>query len=183
MEELSACKFYIANIKLVGYGQTQSYQCVCQKCKKLFFNITTKRNLEDLFCSWCEPDESLLTEENFSDVNFVGNIIGWEIKCTAIEKKRSFYNYKKVYKRDGYQCQYCGYSMSLYNDFRALHVDHIKPWSGAGGNSLTYLVVSCAECNCHATNKWFNSFMEKKEYVNARNAEKQFQKQKKKQRH
>jgi len=166
MKHFEDSKFYIPFIKLVGYGRNQTYQIACCKCKELFFNMDVHRDLTDLFCEWCTPGEGYLSDENISTVNYLGNIIGWEIKCAHSEKRRSFYNYKKVYKRDKYQCQYCGYSPYLCNDFRALHVDHLKPWSAGGGNRMDNMVVACARCNQHASNKWFNSFYEKKTFVN-----------------
>jgi hypothetical protein len=172
MDEDKACElkqpsksFYIPYIKLVGYGRNQTYQCQCAKCGELYFNLTSRKNVEDLFCSFCEPAWEFLNEENFSDIPYVGIIVGWAVKSSHADKKRSFYNYKKVFIRDKYQCQYCGYCMRTSNEFRPLHVDHIRPWSASGGNSLNNLVVACAPCNQHASNKWFNSFQEKYEYI------------------
>lgn len=158
--------FYIPFIKLVGYGRKQTYQCVCVKCKELYFNLNIIKDLTDLFCSYCKPSKNFLHEENISISNYVGIIIGWEIKLAADLKKRSFYNYKKVYKRDGYQCQFCNYSFKNSQEFRPLHIDHLKPWSAGGANSMDNMVVSCSKCNLHASDKWFHSFFEKKKYVN-----------------
>ena len=161
-------KFLIPFIKLIGYGRNQTYQCQCLKCKILFFNLEKQKDLNDLFCEDCEPDEKYLTNENISPVNFLGIILGWEIKSTFESKKRSFYNYLKIYKRDKYQCQYCGYSPRICNDFRALHIDHLKPWTSGGSNKMDNLVVSCEKCNIHASDKWFDSFYEKKKYINTK---------------
>lgn len=167
MNEFLDSKYYVPYIKLIGYGRAQTYQCVCVKCGELYFNFNDKRELTDLFCSWCTPNEGLLNEDNISFVNFVGHVVGWEIKSSECEnRKRSFYNYNKVYKRDCYQCQYCGYSLKNSPDFRALHIDHLKPWSAGGSNKMDNLVVACSKCNSKAGNKWFKSFYEKKKYIN-----------------
>ncbi len=159
--------FIVPYIKLIGYGKNQTYQCVCCKCKKLYFNINTIRDIQDLFCCDCESDEKILEEDHYSSTNFVGTIIGWEVKSSSSEeKRRSQLNYKKVYKRDGYQCQYCNYAIGRSTEFRPLHIDHLKPWSAGGSNKMDNLVVACSKCNHHASNKWFSSFWEKKKYIN-----------------
>ena len=61
--------------------------------------------------------------------------------------------------------QNCNYNMQNAKKFLPLHIDHIKPWSSQGGNALSNLVVSCQECNLLASNKWFSSFEEKKDYI------------------
>lgn len=171
MQHFSDSEYFIPFIKLVGYGRQQTYQLVCCRCKDLFFNLDTKRDLEDLFCDSCTASREWLNHQNISNINYLGIVIGWEVKSASLEKKRSFYNYRKVYKRDRYQCQFCGYSPYICNDFRPLHVDHLKPWSAGGSNRMDNMVVSCSKCNQHASNKWFNSFYEKKMYVNKLNPE------------
>lgn len=158
--------FYVPFIKLIGYGRKQTYQCVCCKCKDLYFNLEKIRDVSDLFCSFCQPSPNLLHPDNISPSNFVGMIIGWEIKLAWESKERSRFNYKKVYKRDGYQCQYCNYSLKNSDEFRPLHIDHIKPWTAGGGNTMDNLIVACSKCNLHASNSWFHSFWEKKKYIN-----------------
>jgi len=46
----------------------------------------------------------------------------------------------RVYKRDGYECVYCGSK-------KELTVDHVIPKSKGGGNEWTNLVTSCFKCN------------------------------------
>jgi hypothetical protein len=158
--------FYIPNIKLVGYGRSQTYQCICCKCGDLYFNLNKEKTLDDLFCSWCDSNEKFISETNSSNINFIGNICGWVVKCSHTDsKKRSFYNYKKVFKRDRYTCQYCGYSLQNATEFRTLEIDHIRPWSCSGSNRMENLAVCCGKCNRHASNKWFNTFEEKKQYL------------------
>ena len=161
----------IPNIKLVGYGRSQTYQICCLKCGDCFFNLARDRDLSDLFCDDCIPEERCLREDNSSAFNYVGNIVGWIVKSSfdGKTKRRSRYNYKKVYVRDCFTCQYCGYNLKEYEEFRPLHIDHIKPWSAGGSNKMSNLVVSCSKCNLRANDKWFTSFDEKKNWILKRN--------------
>ena len=56
-----------------------------------------------------------------------------------ISKKIRF----EVFKRDGFKCQYCGASAPDI----ILHVDHIKPVSKGGKNTITNLITACSRCN------------------------------------
>lgn len=49
----------------------------------------------------------------------------------------------EVFKRDLFKCQYCGSEAPNV----LLHIDHINPVAKDGGNEITNLVTSCAECN------------------------------------
>ncbi len=49
----------------------------------------------------------------------------------------------EVFKRDGFACQYCG----AHPPKALLHVDHIKPVSLGGLNSIDNLITACADCN------------------------------------
>lgn len=49
----------------------------------------------------------------------------------------------EVFKRDSFTCQYCGAQAPE----AVLHVDHIKPVSNGGDNSIINLVTSCVSCN------------------------------------
>jgi len=46
----------------------------------------------------------------------------------------------RIYKRDHYQCVYCGSNKDLT-------LDHVVPKSKGGGNEWTNLVTSCFKCN------------------------------------
>lgn len=158
--------YFIPDIYLVGYGRHQTYQICCLKCETGFFCHNTIKDHTDLFCENCQDYElDKYPEKNVSKINFIGNMVGWLVKIESIEKIRSFKNYKKCYIRDKYTCQYCGYNMKNSTKFLPLHIDHIKPWSCQGGNSLNNLVVSCQECNLIASDKWFTNFYEKKEHI------------------
>jgi len=47
---------------------------------------------------------------------------------------------RRIFKRDNYQCGYCGSSKNLT-------IDHIIPRSRGGDNSWKNLVTSCGRCN------------------------------------
>lgn len=65
-------------------------------------------------------------------------------KRKSISKKIRF----EVFKRDKFTCQYCGKSAPDV----VLEVDHIKPVSKGGNNSMLNLVTACFECNRGKTN-------------------------------
>jgi len=46
----------------------------------------------------------------------------------------------RIYKRDNYECVYCGSNKNLT-------LDHVIPKSRGGGNEWTNLVTSCFKCN------------------------------------
>ncbi|MHA1948333.1 MAG: HNH endonuclease [Candidatus Thorarchaeota archaeon] len=50
---------------------------------------------------------------------------------------------RQLYKRDGFQCQYCGARPGS----EELSIDHILPRSKGGVTSWTNCVLSCVECN------------------------------------
>jgi hypothetical protein len=52
----------------------------------------------------------------------------------------------RIYKRDGYECVYCGSK-------KELTLDHVIPKSKGGGNEWTNLVTSCFKCNLKKGNK------------------------------
>ena len=57
----------------------------------------------------------------------------------AISKRMRF----EVLKRDSFTCQYCG----KQPPDTVLHIDHIKPVSKGGKNTILNLVTSCIDCN------------------------------------
>jgi hypothetical protein len=57
----------------------------------------------------------------------------------------------KVFKRDNYACVICGKSPANYRGV-ILHLDHIKPFSKGGDNSLENLRTLCNKCNLGRNN-------------------------------
>ncbi len=62
-----------------------------------------------------------------------------------------------VMVRDNSRCQYCG--------DHAEAVDHIIPWSHSRSNAVFNLVAACTLCNSVASNKVFDTFLEKKNHI------------------
>jgi hypothetical protein len=56
-----------------------------------------------------------------------------------LSKKTRF----EVFKRDKFTCQYCGAAAPS----AVLHVDHIRPVAGGGGNDILNLITACQDCN------------------------------------
>lgn len=164
-KEMPRSWYYIPDIYLVGYGRTQMIQHCCLICEKPFFCQKKIKDRTDLICDRCFKKDFEVAERNISKINFIGNVVGWIVKTESPSIKRSFRNYKKVYKRDNYTCQYCGYNLLSCTEFLELNIDHIKPWVAMGGNSMDNLVVSCKECNLIASDKWFEDFEGKKEFI------------------
>jgi len=52
----------------------------------------------------------------------------------------------RIYKRDGYECVYCGSKKSLT-------LDHVIPKSKGGMNTWENLVTSCFKCNLKKSNR------------------------------
>lgn len=55
-------------------------------------------------------------------------------------------NRNRIYKRDNYECVYCGSS-------RHLTLDHVIPKSRGGKNDWNNLVTSCQKCNLKKADK------------------------------
>lgn len=62
-----------------------------------------------------------------------------------------------ILKKYHYICVYCGRP--------ANSVDHIEPYDWNHNNSSSNLVAACLECNFIASDRIFNSFQEKADYI------------------
>lgn len=88
------------------------------------------------------------------DVNKIVTTIGEFIRPLVIRllnyvnfRRRAIkVNRKRVMKRDGYECGYCGSKKNLT-------IDHIIPRSKGGNNSWTNLITCCNRCNNLKDNK------------------------------
>ena len=158
---------YVPNIIIIGYGRTQYYQIQCLKCKTQYFPGKTV----EIFCEDClfQYAQKQLTKyikpvNQGDQEGRIGHIVGYEHRFES-SKQRSRMNYNKVYKRDDYTCQYCGYNPRLYDYFDSLWIDHIIPHAYGGGNQMHNMVVACRRCNLLASSSVFNSFEEKRTYI------------------
>lgn len=64
----------------------------------------------------------------------------------AVENQRKQVSKKvrfDVFKRDGFQCQYCGKVPPTV----ILEVDHVDPVANGGNNDIDNLVTACFDCN------------------------------------
>jgi 5-methylcytosine-specific restriction endonuclease McrA len=59
---------------------------------------------------------------------------------------------RQVLRRDGYRCQYCG----RYT--QRPHLDHVKPRSKGGKDTLGNLRVACPACNLSKSDKVITGF-------------------------
>ncbi len=53
----------------------------------------------------------------------------------------------RIFQRDDFTCQYCGYKGDTFEKWRYLVVDHFKPRARAGMESDDNLKTSCMDCN------------------------------------
>lgn len=60
---------------------------------------------------------------------------------------------RNVYRRDGFQCMYCGVMPGLGD----LTIDHVKPRSRGGTTSWTNCVTACVQCNSHKADRFAHS--------------------------
>ena len=62
------------------------------------------------------------------------------VRLPFIRLGETFPSRNLIYKRDNYQCQYCGSKQNLT-------IDHVKPKSKGGNDTWTNLVTACSSCN------------------------------------
>ena len=53
----------------------------------------------------------------------------------------------KVFERDHFTCAYCGFDGRLFDNWMQLSVDHIRPQSSEGDNSMENLITACRAGN------------------------------------
>jgi len=81
--------------------------------------------------------------------------------------KESYPN-QRIYERDQFTCQYCGWSggKGFSSWFVAcLSIDHIMPQSAGGTNDDSNLVVACHACNLYKGSVVCESLEEAKAHV------------------
>jgi len=80
----------------------------------------------------------------------------WETRVPAVmilreyEKRKTSIRFSKqnVFLRDGYECQYCGDSVTG----RTATLDHVLPTSHGGKTTFENTVCACANCNANKGN-------------------------------
>ena len=149
----------IPDAVISGYGRVQALRYRCLRCGEFYFPSYD----QEVVCVSCFAKDSVLDGRKTGPEGTI-NIIGWEQKTGCSKYSRSYVNYNKVFKRDRYTCQYCGYEIHL-PDVQQLSIDHIYPFSRRGSNRMDNLVCACMSCNSLASDKLFKNFVYKKWYV------------------
>lgn len=103
------------------------------------FNHTTYQRR---FGSWLKACEAFIKHKK-GDIEFIKLI---NEKSSSRNKSINEKTRLKVLKRDNYKCVYCGKSPAIHPGI-ILHIDHIKPFSKDGDNSLENLQTLCNKCN------------------------------------
>lgn len=78
--------------------------------------------------------------------NFVRPLVIRLLDYIRFRPKSIKVNRKRIFKRDGNTCQYCGTQKNLT-------VDHIIPRSRGGENTWDNMVTCCSRCNSYKDNK------------------------------
>ena len=66
----------------------------------------------------------------------------------------------RIFKRDHFTCQYCGYRADTFEKWRYLAIDHFKPRSRGGPEGDDNLKTACMDCNFMKTDKEFATLEE-----------------------
>jgi CRISPR/Cas system Type II protein with McrA/HNH and RuvC-like nuclease domain len=78
--------------------------------------------------------------------NFVRPLVIRLLNYIKFRPKTIKVNRKRIFKRDGYSCQYCGSKKNLT-------IDHVMPRSRGGLNSWKNMVTCCFRCNSYKGDK------------------------------
>ena len=78
--------------------------------------------------------------------NFVRPLVIRLLNYIKFRPKTIKVNRKRIFKRDGYSCQYCGSKKNLT-------IDHVIPRSRGGLNSWKNMVTCCFRCNSYKGDK------------------------------
>ena len=104
-------------------------------------NVTTiQRGFNLVYKGKAEIVKSDVKEIMSSTKKFVRPLIIRLLNYIKFHKRAYRANRTRIYKRDGYECVYCGSKKSLT-------LDHVIPKSKGGANTWENLVTSCFKCN------------------------------------
>lgn len=70
-------------------------------------------------------------------------------RYNGVPRRELAFNRRNVYRRDNFQCQYCGARPGL----KQLSIDHVHPVSKGGATSWDNCVVACVKCNTRKGNR------------------------------
>jgi len=102
-----------------------------------FSSMTYRRR----FGSWINACKAFIKYKK-NDPEFVRLITKKTSKSRTINQKTRL----KIFKKNNYACTICGKSPATHRGV-ILHIDHIKPFSKGGDNSLENLRTLCDKCN------------------------------------
>lgn len=144
--------------KYVYFGSVQTIQVECPQCK--IWQFQAKK------CSECNYVYSSETTNDRDKTEYRSDVPTWRDKIPLKIRE-------KVYLRDNFICQYCGYYCydSWLSDPRQLTVDHIYPKTSGGRNTVENLVTCCRECNSIKGSQHFKSYEEAREFILERKKE------------
>ena len=93
--------------------------------------------------------EIIKSDENPINVGFITYVRPLIIRLLSyikFNRKTTKVNRNRIYKRDNYECVYCGLN-------KQLTLDHVIPKSRGGRNEWTNLVTCCFKCNLKKSNR------------------------------
>ncbi len=156
---------YILDAEAVRFDSQIMFRRKCDRCGEYyFFQLEETKSDKCCVCDYCKPIKSKKAEK--SVVGGVKIIKGRTVAVKSYDiARRSKKNYKRVFQRDNFICQYCMRDGDT--------IDHINPVSNVGGNRMENLVCCCETCNSIAYNKLFAGFYDKMNYILAKRQEKQ----------
>lgn len=70
-------------------------------------------------------------------------------RYNGVPRRELAFNRRNIYRRDGFQCQYCGNKPGL----KYLSIDHVIPVSKGGVTNWENCVVACVRCNTRKGNR------------------------------
>ncbi|MBN1779106.1 MAG: HNH endonuclease [Candidatus Buchananbacteria bacterium] len=94
------------------------------------------------FGSWLKACEAFIKHKK-GDIEFIKLV---NEKSSSRNRSINEKTRLKVLKRDNYKCVYCGKSPATDLEI-ILHIDHIKPFSKGGDNTVANLQTLCSKCN------------------------------------
>ena len=94
------------------------------------------------FGSWLKACEAFIKHKK-GDIEFIKLV---NPKSTTRNRAINEKTRLQVLKRDNYKCVYCGKSPATDLEI-ILHIDHIKPFSKGGDNTIANLQTLCSKCN------------------------------------
>lgn len=116
------------------WSQIHPRSDLCSKCKR----ILDKDQIIDNKCKVCDIQMGEEGIKSSKDIFRIPTVI----QLTRYDKlptPKIHYNRRAIYKRDNYQCQYCGK--------KGENIDHVIPKSHGGKTDWTNVVLSCVNCN------------------------------------